>query len=248
MKYEEKKFESSFQVLKIILQTETSFSNLLDFLAEQKLENSIADCVLIFIHTVLESAWYAECMAVLQLDPKRVEHFCSWLLDNLPAKTENSLRNSAIQVLGMILFSCPSLTAESIKIIAEFVVKELQLSTTSFCTDASLESLVGLAYNFVVRHRDANRQLIRRGIFLPLIDLWKNKSRRDVSASLLINMIEFEVKKKSSLIHIVKIIFQLCFLLFCFYLFFVESIVGTRYVERSIATFSLNGTIRCTSF
>ena len=183
----------SSKVLQLVLQEAPTIWNLFLFLAERILEDIVARHVLIFIHSVLEAAWNAELMILLQLDSEKVENFFNWLFGNLPTKVESSLRHSAIQVLGMILVSCPSLTPESIKLTSDFVVKELQLSTTSRCSDSSVMFLVQLAHNFVIRHRDAERQLLQRGIFPPLIDLWKNRSSRDSNASLLLSMIKFEV-------------------------------------------------------
>jgi hypothetical protein len=183
----------SSTVLKLVLQEAPNLWNLFLFLVDRKLEDVVARHVLIFIHSVLEAGWSAESIVQIQLDSEKVENFFSWLFDNLPTKVESSLRCSAIQVLGIILVSCPSLTPECIKLTSDFVVKELQLSTTSSCSDSSVMFLVQLAHNFVIRHRDAERQLLQRGVFPPLIELWKNRSSRDSSSSLLLSMIEFEV-------------------------------------------------------
>ena len=181
--------ELSNKVFQVVLQSLPQLWNLFSFLIDRDLSNPAARRALVFIQTVLTAAISVD--RTLHLDPIYVEHFCRWLLPNLPAKIDNSLRHSVLQVLGLLLLCCSDPTEDSVNLTADFIIKELQLCS-SHCSDKYLAVLIRLAHNFVLRHPEAEHQLLHRGIFPPLIEIWKTRSSRETTANVLLCMVNFE--------------------------------------------------------
>lgn len=181
--------ELSNKVFQVVSHAVPQLWDLIFFLIDRPLTNLAARQVLLFIQTVLTAAVNSD--RNLQLDPIYVEHFCRWLILNLPSKIENCLRQSVLQVLGLITLCCTSPTQDSVKLTAEFIMKELQLCS-SHCSDKYLAVLIRLAHNFVLRHPEAEHELLQRGIFAPLIEIWKTRTSRETVATVLLYMVNFE--------------------------------------------------------
>ena len=181
--------EQSNKVFLIVLQSVPQLWNVFSFLIDRTLVNPAVKRVLFFIQAVLTSAIKAD--QSLQLDPVYVEYFCKWILPNLPAKLDNTLRHSVLQVLGLLLLSCLTPTSDSIKQAAEFIYKEFHLSS-SHCSDKYVAVLIRLAHNFVIKHSGAEQELLQRGIMTPLIEIWKTRSCRETTGDFLLCMVNFE--------------------------------------------------------
>lgn len=181
--------KQSNKVFQIVLQAVPQLWELFSFLIDRELSNPVVRRVLIFIHCVLTAAVRTD--RNLQLEPLYVEHFCRWLLPSLPAKLENSLRQSVLQLLGLLLLCCSTPTEDSIKLTTEFIVKELQLCS-SHCSDKYLSGLVCLAHNFIIRHPEAEKELLQRGLFALLLEIWKTRSIRETTSSVLLCLVHFQ--------------------------------------------------------
>ncbi len=58
------------------------------------------------------------------IDCTRIETYYRWLLSNLPVRTDDSLRQSGLQVLGILLLCCSAnLTVDTIRMTTEFITK-----------------------------------------------------------------------------------------------------------------------------
>lgn len=183
--------QSSNKVFQVVFHFVPQISDLFFFLSDRTLSNPAARRVLLFIHTVLTAAVNSD--RNLQLEPAYVQHFCQWLIPHLPAKIENTLRQSVLQTVGLLLLCCSTPTKDTIHFVAEFIVKELQLSlSTSQSSDKYVAALLRLAHNFVLRHPEAEHELLKNGILIPIIEIWKTRSSRETNAAVLLYMVNFE--------------------------------------------------------
>ena len=179
------------KIFQAVFQSVPRLWSVFSFLQDRTLNDPATREVLLFLQSFLVIAWTAdeaEFFRQSDLAPP-VEGFCTWLLSNLPVKTENTLRQSALQVLGIILLCHPSPSTDTIKLATEFIVKELQLSAVNKGSDRSLTVLIRLSHNFILRHPDAERELLQRGVLPPLIEIWKTRSS---SPSVLLCLVDFE--------------------------------------------------------
>ncbi|KAK4008958.1 uncharacterized protein LOC116923613 [Daphnia magna] len=181
--------QSSNKVFQVVFHSVPQLWDLFFFLSDRTLSHPAARRVLLFIQTVLTAA--VKSNRNLQLDPVYVQHFCQWLIPHLPAKIDNSLRQSVLQALGLLLLCCSTPTKDTVKLTSEFIIKELQLCL-SRSSDKYIAALLSLAHNFVLRHPEAEQELLKSGIFPPIIEIWKTRSSRETNVSVLLYMINFE--------------------------------------------------------
>ncbi len=172
----------------------------MSYLTNRKLTDLVARHLLLFLQTFLVLALNNETtIDCLQLDSTRIETFCRWLLPNLPVRTDDSLRQSGLQVLGILLLCCSAnLTVDTIRITTEFITKELQLTVLHDGGNRDVKSiscLIHLAQNLILNHPEAEKELLNRGVLTPLLELWKRNKKcigGSASVQLLRDMIAFE--------------------------------------------------------
>lgn len=194
--------QSTGKVFSAVVHSIPKLWDVLVFVMTRKVDDSATRRILLFLQTFLVLTWTTldgKTAEVLQLNADTVENFVRWLLPNLPARTDNSLRHSALQVLG-VLFLCvhPAPTMETVKISTEFLVKELQLSVLHRSGEKTLTVLIRLAHNFIIRHTEAERELLQRGFLTPLTEICKTRAFQSKASALqgLIDLMKLLVGKE----------------------------------------------------
>lgn len=180
--------ELSNKVFQVVLQAVPQLWDLFGFLIDRSPTNPAACRVLLFIQSVLTAAVKAE--RPLQIDPLYVEHFCQWILPNLPTKIDNTLRHSVLQAFGLLL-SCSTPTDDTVKLTADFIIKELQLCAPH-CSDKYLAVLLRFAHNFIVQHEGTEKELLQQNMCITLMEIWRTRSARETTANVLLHMISLE--------------------------------------------------------
>lgn len=204
--------QQSTNVLDALLLVTPDLWNILTFLIDRTLNDTHARIVLALVESFLASALAAGKADSLNLDADHAECFAVWLLDKFPTKCENSLRNKALDTLGLLLSCTQSLREATVKLVVEFISKELKFISVK-ASDKYFLSVIRLVHNIVLRHKKVQTELLRRGYLIHVIEQWKIRSGRDSEISLLLAMIDFEknlvTKEKGKEVqHLLKLMIE----------------------------------------